>query len=51
MVGAKRRLSDCHRPLRLRSGADLIRPGIGGGSDPWRGWSHVSTEEVPPRAS
>jgi hypothetical protein len=24
MVGAKRRLSDCHRPLRLRSGADQI---------------------------
>jgi hypothetical protein len=29
----------------------VIRPGIAGGSDPWRGWSHVSTEEVPPRAS
>jgi hypothetical protein len=26
-------------------------PGIVGGSDPWRGWSHVSPEEVPPRAS
>ena len=27
------------------------RPGIDGGSDPWRGWSHVSPEEVSPRAS
>jgi hypothetical protein len=29
----------------------LNRPGIDGGSDPWRGWSHVSPEEVSPRAS
>jgi TPR repeat protein len=27
------------------------RPGIDGGSGPWRGWSHVSPEEVSPRAS
>jgi hypothetical protein len=32
-------------------GKKVIRPGIDGGSDSWRGWSHVSTEEVPPRAS
>jgi hypothetical protein len=31
--------------------ARLNRPGIDGGSDPWRGWSHVSPEEVSPRAS
>jgi hypothetical protein len=30
--------------------ATLNRPGIDGGSDPWRGWSHVSPEEVSPRA-
>ena len=29
----------------------LNRSGIDGGSDPWRGWSHVSPEEVSPRAS
>jgi hypothetical protein len=32
--------------------ASLVnRPGIDGGSGPWRGWSHVSPEEVSPRAS
>jgi hypothetical protein len=30
---------------------DLIRPGIDGGSDSWRGWSHVSPTQVPSRAS
>ena len=31
-----------------RPGIDTMnRPGFCGGSDPWRGWSHASTEEVP----
>jgi hypothetical protein len=27
--------------------AEVNRPGFGGGIDPTKGWSHVSTAEVP----
>jgi hypothetical protein len=36
---------------KFAPGVKVNRPGIDGGSDPWRGWSHVSPEEVSPRAS
>ena len=28
----------------------MNRPGFDGGSDPWRGWSHASPEEVPAKS-
>ncbi|MFC8015377.1 AbiJ-related protein, partial [Streptomyces cinereoruber] len=36
---------------RLGLSDGLNRPGFFGGSDPWKGWSHASTEEVPRRAA
>jgi hypothetical protein len=32
--------------LDLMAVRSMNRPGVGGGSDPWRGWSHASPTEV-----
>jgi DNA-binding CsgD family transcriptional regulator len=31
---------------QLLAAGPLNRPGVGGGSDPWRGWGHASPTEV-----
>jgi hypothetical protein len=33
-------------PDKIVTRSDVNRPGVGGGSDPWRGWSHASPTKV-----
>jgi hypothetical protein len=34
------------RKALFPNASNMNRPGVGGGSDPWRGWSHASPTEV-----